>query len=40
ALSAFNADVTKHIFPGSAHTVYPVEVDWLRKQIAGLPRAA
>jgi phospholipase/carboxylesterase len=32
ALSAFNADVTKHIFPGSAHTVFPIEVDWLKKQ--------
>jgi predicted esterase len=40
ALSSFNADVTKHIFPGSAHTVFPVEIDWLRNQIAGLPRAA
>jgi phospholipase/carboxylesterase len=32
ALSAFNAEVTKHIFPGSAHTVFPIEVDWLKKQ--------
>ena len=40
ALSAFNADVTKHIFPGAAHTVFPAEIDWLQKQIAALPRAA
>lgn len=39
ALSAFNADVTKHIFPGTAHTVFPEEIEWLQKQIAALPRA-
>lgn len=31
ALAAFNADVTKHIFPGSAHTVVASEIDWLRQ---------
>ncbi|MFH1500194.1 MAG: alpha/beta hydrolase [Verrucomicrobiota bacterium] len=30
ALAACNADVTKQIFPGSAHTVFDAEVDWLR----------
>ncbi len=30
ALAAFNADVTKHIFPGSAHTVFPEEIAWLK----------
>jgi phospholipase/carboxylesterase len=36
ALAAFNADVTKQIYPGSAHTVFPAEVDWLKKQSARL----
>jgi len=36
ALNAFNAAVTKQIFPGSAHTVFPAEVDWLKKHSAGL----
>lgn len=40
ALSAFNADLTKHIFPGSAHTIFPVEVEWLKTQVSRLPRAA
>ncbi len=31
-LGAFNASVTKQIFPGSAHAVFPSEVDWLRRQ--------
>jgi phospholipase/carboxylesterase len=39
AFAAFNADVTKHIFPGSAHAVFPEEVNWLKTQVAGLPRA-
>lgn len=33
ALSAFNADVTKFVYPGSAHTVFPTEVDWLRTRV-------
>lgn len=33
AFSAFNADVTKHIFPGSAHTVFPEEIAWLRERV-------
>ena len=37
ALSAFNASVTKQIFPGSAHTVFPAEAAWLKKQASGLP---
>lgn len=40
ALSAFNADVTQHIFPGSAHTVFPAEIDWLQKQVAAFSRPA
>lgn len=39
ALAAFNANVTKQIFPGSAHTVFPAEAAWLKKQIQDLPRA-
>lgn len=34
ALAAFNAQVTKHIFPGSAHTVFPSEIDWLKTSSA------
>lgn len=33
-LTSFNASVTKHIFRGSAHTVFPEEVAWLREQVA------
>jgi phospholipase/carboxylesterase len=33
-LGTFNADVTKQIFRGSAHTVFPDEVAWLRQQVA------
>jgi phospholipase/carboxylesterase len=29
-LAAFNAEVTRHIFPGAAHTVFPDEIAWLR----------
>ena len=36
ALAAFNADVTKLIFPGATHTVFAEEVAWLKKQ-APLP---
>ena len=36
ALAAFNADVTKLIFPGSAHTVFPAEIEWLKNQSARL----
>lgn len=35
ALSALNADVTKLVFPGSAHTVFPQEIDWMQKH--GVP---
>ncbi|MET0263553.1 MAG: dienelactone hydrolase family protein [Rariglobus sp.] len=38
ALTAFNAQVTTHIFPGSAHTVFPVEIEWLKNQSAALRR--
>jgi phospholipase/carboxylesterase len=40
ALAAFNADVTKRVFPGSAHTVFPEEVTWLQKQATSLLRIA
>ncbi len=36
ALAAFNADVTKQIFPGSAHTVFQPEADWLKAQSSRL----
>ena len=39
-LAAFNADVTRRVFPGSAHTVFPEEITWLQKQVAHLPRTA
>ncbi|MFA6285883.1 MAG: dienelactone hydrolase family protein [Opitutaceae bacterium] len=40
ALGAFNASVTKQIFPGSAHTVFPAEVDWLKTHSVRLPARA
>ncbi len=40
ALAAFNANVTKRVFPGSAHTVFPEEITWLQKQAAALRRPA
>jgi phospholipase/carboxylesterase len=36
ALAAFNADVTKQIYPGSAHTVFQPEADWLKTQSSRL----
>lgn len=36
ALAAFNADVAKQIYPGSAHTVFQPEIDWLRAHSARL----
>lgn len=39
-LSASNAAVTRYTFPGSAHTVFPAEVDWVRKQLAALRKVA
>ncbi len=35
-LNAFNADVTKLVYPGSAHIVFSTEVEWLRAQVAAL----
>ena len=32
-LAANGADVTKQIFRGSAHTVFPEEVAWLRERV-------
>lgn len=40
ALDALNADVTKLIFPGAAHHVFPAEIEWLKKQMAGLRNTA
>jgi len=34
-LAAFRGDVTKRIFRGSDHTVFPEEIDWLAGKIAG-----
>jgi len=34
--AACNADLTKHIFPGAMHTVFPSEIAWLREQAAAL----
>ncbi len=39
SFNTFNAAVTQHIFPGGAHTVFPVEITWLQNQIASLPGA-
>lgn len=39
ALAAFNARVTKQIYPGSAHTVFPAEIEWLKKHAAQIPAA-
>jgi phospholipase/carboxylesterase len=33
-LTEMNADVTKQIFPGSGHTVFPQEVVWINQQLA------
>lgn len=39
-LAACNADVTKLVFPGSAHTVFPEEIGWLQEKASSLPRRA
>lgn len=33
-LEKMNAEVTRQIYRGSAHTVFPQEVDWLNQQLA------
>lgn len=33
-LAGFNADVTRQIFRGSSHSVFPDEIAWLRQQVA------
>ncbi|HEV8073069.1 MAG TPA: dienelactone hydrolase family protein [Opitutaceae bacterium] len=33
--SRLNADVTKQIFPGAAHTVFPAETEWLKQRALG-----
>ena len=35
-LAAMDAAVTKHIFPGAAHTIFPQEVDWINRQLGRL----
>jgi predicted esterase len=35
-LTEMNAAVTKQIFPGAAHTVFPQELAWINRQLAGL----
>lgn len=39
-LSRFGAVVTKHIFPGTAHTVFSEEITWLEEQAETLWRKA
>jgi phospholipase/carboxylesterase len=34
---AMGAEVTKQIFSGSAHTVFPTEIDWIQRQAAAIP---
>lgn len=35
-LAAMNAKVTKQIYPGGAHSVFPQEIAWLNQQLAEL----
>jgi phospholipase/carboxylesterase len=35
-LTAMNAEVTKQIYAGGAHTVFPQEIAWLNQQLAKL----
>jgi phospholipase/carboxylesterase len=32
-LERFNAKITKQIYPGAAHTVFPQEIDWINRQL-------
>jgi phospholipase/carboxylesterase len=34
-MTQFGAQVTKQIFPGGAHTVFPDEIAWLKQQFTG-----
>lgn len=36
-LAGLNAAVTKQIYPGAAHTVFPAEIAWLDRQLATVP---
>ncbi len=36
-LSRLGADVTKLVFPGGSHTVFPEEIEWLRQRFTGDP---
>ena len=33
-LTGFNAEVTKKVFPGSAHTVFAPEIEWIRRHLS------
>jgi phospholipase/carboxylesterase len=35
-LAGMNAEVTKQIYAGSAHTVFPQEIEWLNRQLSEL----
>jgi predicted esterase len=37
-LEMMNADVTTEIYPGSAHTVFPREVAWIKRQLREISR--
>ena len=39
-LTAMNADVTKQIYRGGAHTVFPQEIAWLNEQLAHMSAGA
>ena len=39
-LAGFGASVTKQVFPGGDHTVFPKEIEWLRGQSGGWGRDA
>jgi phospholipase/carboxylesterase len=34
ALAGMNADLTKQVFPGAAHTLFPEEIAWIRLELA------
>lgn len=38
SLEAMNADVTKQIYRGAAHTVFPQEITWLNQQLAAFAK--
>jgi len=36
-LSQLGADVTRRIFPGESHMVFPEEIEWLGQRVRGVP---